>query len=104
MYRNVYAQRSSRPDVGLPKKEGNDRISSRLSRAYWPFLPLLHHPPPSWPLLAFAKAATTITTTGLEWFYMKRELLFILVLLPSHTGTEKPKLCLPCEKIVRIKT
>ena len=44
MYRNVYAQRSSRPDVGLPKKEGNDRISSRLSRAYWPFQPLLHHP------------------------------------------------------------
>jgi hypothetical protein len=24
------------------KKESNDRISTRLSRAYWPFLPLLH--------------------------------------------------------------
>ena len=35
----MYAQRSSVADVGLPKKKkhrGNDRISSRLSRAYWP--------------------------------------------------------------------
>lgn len=50
---HMYAQRSSRADVGRPqgaltlsqKKESNDRISTRLSRAYWPFLPLLHRVP-----------------------------------------------------------
>ena len=69
IYRNVYAQRSSRPDVGLPKKEGNDRISSRLSRAYWPFQPLLHHPAsasePQPPLSLLAAYLLLLTAT--DW-------------------------------------
>ena len=47
----MYAHRSSRADVGpcpLPlfpqrKKESNDRISTRLSRAYWPPLLSCYH-------------------------------------------------------------
>ena len=87
MYRNVYAQRSSRPDVGLPKKEGNDRISSRLSRAYWPFQPLLHHPAlvlSLWtlatPLLLPSIYLYSLSVGGLllEWFHMKRGLIFTL--------------------------
>ena len=78
----MYAQRSSRPDVGLPKKEGNDRISSRLSRAYWPFQPLLHHPAsasepqPPLSLLAAYLLLLTGLSGGLEWFHMKRGLIF----------------------------
>ena len=106
----MYAQRSSVADVGLPKKKkhrGNDRISSRLSRAYWPSYHyytaarcpacVVCHPLPStdvdplnslWPLLdlngSYMKRETyccccySSVTTWVVGYYKDLKVVFVL--------------------------